>query len=326
MIFVSVGVSTLIFWYFASTTGWINLSEGALYLVRSVGLAGLLIGAAGLFIVVSAFRRSALPVADLVVAAERVAGGEFSVHVGEQGPREVRMLARAFNEMSDQLGTRDASDRRLSLDVARELLSSANALMQGMEALTPAADEATLTARERAERLSRLILDVHTLSLAKNGQLSLAPEPTDLCVLVPDTISALHREASARGVSLSADIPDPSIFFVVDPRRFRQILRCLLLNALSRSPAQTDIHVDLAELTKPRQIQLKVTDRGISIAPEELYFVFDHVNQGNEISTGLELVVVKQLVQAQRGEVMAANENEGGVSFVVVLPPDTPRV
>jgi signal transduction histidine kinase len=326
MIFVSVGVSTLIFWYFASTTGWINMSDSALYLVRSVGLAGLLLGAGGLFLVVSAFRRSALPVADLMAAVERVAGGEYNVQVNGQGPREVRMLARAFNEMSDQLGTRDSAERRLVLDIARELLASSNDMMQSMEGLDATQVEAVYTAQARAERMSKLILDIHTIALAKNGQLSLAPEPTDLCVLVPDTISGLHREASARKVSLSADIPDPSIFFVVDPRRFRQIVRCLLLNALARSPADTDIHVDLSELTKPMQIQLKVTDHGVPIPPEDIVFIFDRVSQGSEISTGLELVLVKHLTQAQRGQVMVVGENGQGTSFVVVLPPDTPRV
>jgi signal transduction histidine kinase len=326
MIFLSVGASTLIFWYFASTTGLVNLSEGALYLIRSAGLAGLLIGAVGLFIVVSAFRRAALPIANMLAATERVAAGDYDIQVDEQGPREVRILARAFNAMSDQLRTRDAASRRLAAEIGRELLTSVNGMMQSIQVLPATEDEHLRAVHERADRLSRLIHDAHTLALALNGQLSLAPEPTDLCVLLPDTISGLHREASARGVSLSADIPDPSIFFVVDPRRFRQILWCLLVNALARSPANTEIRVDLSELTKPTQVQLKVTDHGSPVAPEELPFIFERVNQSNEIATGLELVVVKQLVQAQRGEVLATSMSEGGTSIAVLLPPDTPRV
>jgi signal transduction histidine kinase len=325
LIFLSFGAATLIFWYIASTNGLVNLSEGALYLVRSAGLAGLLIGALGLFLVVSAFRRAALPIADVLAAIERVAAGEYDIEVSEQGPREIRVLSRAFNAMADQLSTRDAAERRLAAEIARELVTSGSEMRQSMEALDPAADEPLRIASERAERLWRLILDVNTLALARNGQLTLASEPTDLCVLVPDVMSGLHREASARGVALRADIPEPPFFFMVDPKRFRQVLRCLLVNALTRSPQSTDVQVELAELHKPTQVQLKVTDRGSTISPEQLPFILERVGQSNEIGTGLELLVVKQLVQAQRGEVLATSETERGTSITVVLPQDAPR-
>ena len=326
LIFLSVGVFTLAFWYMASSTGLVNLSESALYLVRSAGLAGLMIGVLGLFVVVSAFRRAALPIADILAATERVAAGDLEIEVGEQGPREIRALTRAFNGMTDQLRTRDTGDRRLATEMARELVTSVNAMRQSMDALNPSGDENLTLTLERADRLSRLIQDVNTLALARNGQLSLAAEATDLCVLVPDTLSSLHREASLRRVALRADIPDPSLFFVIDPKRFRQILKCLLMHGLARSPENSDIQVELSELRKPTQVQVKITDHGRTIPPEELPFIFDHLGLSNEIGTGVELVVVKQLVQAQRGEVLATSGSELGTCITVLLPPDTPRV
>jgi signal transduction histidine kinase len=326
LIFLSIGAFTLVFWYIASTTGLVNLSESAVYLVRSAGLAGLLIGAIGLFFVVNAFRRAALPIADIITGTDRVAAGEYDIEVGEQGPREIRALTRAFNAMADQLRTRDAVERRLYTEIARELVTSVNSLRQSMDVPTPAEDGRLIVAQDRAERLSRLIQDVHTLALARNGQLTLAAEATDLCVLVPDTISGLHRDASARGVALRADIPDPALFFVVDPKRFRQILKCLLVNALSRSAINTDIQIELSELKRPTQVQIKVTDHGTMIPPEELPFIFDHTGQASDIATGLELVVVNQLVRAQGGEVLATSTSDRGTSISVTLPPDTPRV
>lgn len=326
LFFLSVGVATLAFWYLATTTGLVNLSESAAYLVRSAGLAGLMIGILGLFIVVSAFRRAALPIADLVAGTERLAGGEYDIAVNEQGPREVRVLTRAFNVMADQLKTRDATERNLSTEVAREVMTSINALRQSLDDLDQGTAEQYSIALSRAERLSRLGQDVNTLALARNGQLALASEPTDLCVLVPDTISSLHVEASSRGVALHADVPDPALFFVTDPRRFRQILRCLLLNALARSPEGSDIQVELSELRKPTQVQLQVVDHGAAIPPEDLPFIFDHLSQRNEIATGLELVVVNQLVQAEKGEVIATSTIDQGTTISVVLPLDTPRL
>lgn len=325
LIFLSVGAATLIFWYIASTTGFVNLSEGGLYLIRSAGLAGIIVGAIGLFIVVNTFRRAALPIADLMAATERVTAGDYDIEVTEQGPREIRALTRAFNEMTDRLKTRDAKERKLTTEIAHELLESATALKQAVDSLKASDAGTSSGVREGIERLQRFAEDIDTVTHARNGPLSLSPEPTDLCVLVPDTISGFHREASARGVALRAELPETPLFFVLDPRAFRQILKHMLIHALGRSSENSDIHVELSQIRKPSQVQLKVTDQGATIPPEELPFLLDHMSPGNQVASGLELVVANQLVQAQGGEVLVSSTADRGTTVTVLLPPETPH-
>lgn len=326
LIFLSVGAATLVFWYVASTTGLVNLSEGSLYLVRSAGLAGILVGAICLFIVVNTFRRAALPIADLLAATGDVTAGEYDIEVTEQGPREIRALTRAFNEMTDQLKTRDVKERRLSAEIAHELAESTQALKKAIEAAPAGTPETWPAVQSGADRLQRFAQDIEALNTVRNKKLTLAPEPTDLCVLVPDTISSLHREASARGVGLRAELPEVPLFFVVDPRVFRQILKHLLLYALGRSESGSEIHVELSQLKKPTQVQVKVTDHGATISPEELPFLFEHMSPGNPVASGLELVVVNQLIHAEEGEVLVSSTDDRGTTVTVLLPPETARV
>lgn len=325
LIFLSVGAATLVFWYVASTTGLVNLSEGSLYLVRSAGLAGILVGAICLFIVVNTFRRAALPIADLLAGTEQVTKGEYDIEVTEQGPREIRSLTRAFNEMTDQLKNRDVKDRRLSSEIAHELVQSTQVLRKAVEEAPAVTGEAGPAVREVADRLLRFAQNIETLNSIRNKQFFLTPEPTDLCVLVPDTISGLHREASGRGVALHAELPEVPLFFVVDPRVFRQVLKHLLIHALGRSSAGSEIHVELSQLRKPSQVQVKVTDHGATIAPEELPFLLEHMSSGNPFATGLELVVVNQLVLVEGGEILVSSTDDRGTTITVLLPPATPR-
>src|SRR5436190_14373170 len=66
-------------------------------------------------------RRVAGPVGDVMEAADRVAGGDYEARVQERGPRDMRRLARSFNEMATRLQANEAQRRTLLADVAHEL-------------------------------------------------------------------------------------------------------------------------------------------------------------------------------------------------------------
>ncbi len=322
---LTVGASTLVFWYVASTTGLVNLSEGAIYLVRSVGLAGLLIGALAMFILVSTFRRAALPIADVLAATEHVAVGEYDIEVAEKGPREIRTLTRAFNAMADQLRQRDEAERRLAVEIAHELDSALGSMRESLETPGPDEENAPRFAFAQAQRLSQLIRDVNILALTRSRDLTFSREATDLGVLVRDTMSALHRVASARGVALRAAIPDPAPVYETDPARFQHILQCLLVNAVARSAEGGEVRVDLTELPKPLRVQVTVTDHGTEIPPSDLRLIFERLRRGDGIGTGLELVIAKQLVQVHGGELFATSGSERGTSITLVLPLEQPH-
>jgi two-component system sensor histidine kinase BaeS len=70
---------------------------------------------------VRGLRGSALPIGDMMDAAARVEAGDYSARVREEGPRDLRRLARAFNAMSERLGSDEAERRQLLADVSHEL-------------------------------------------------------------------------------------------------------------------------------------------------------------------------------------------------------------
>ena len=51
---IVVGSCTLTFWFLASSTGLFNIAAPELFVIRSLGIVGLLLGAAGLFFIVGA--------------------------------------------------------------------------------------------------------------------------------------------------------------------------------------------------------------------------------------------------------------------------------
>ena len=84
---LAVGSCTLAFWIVASASSVFNVGTQELFLIRAIGLIALALGAAGIFFIVGALRRTTLPIQDMMESAERIAQGDYSARVREQGPR-----------------------------------------------------------------------------------------------------------------------------------------------------------------------------------------------------------------------------------------------
>ena len=164
-------------------------------------------------------------VAQVMAAADKVAEGDFTVRVlekeGRPGRRHGRFarLARSFNQMTAALQQADKQRRNLTADVAHELRTPLHIIQGNLEGIldgvyeaTPEHIQATL---EETHLLARLVDDLHTLSQAEAGQLSLHLAPVDVAelMLVPQ---APGRD---RAVPQQRVTVGPSAGDGVDPRQ-----------------------------------------------------------------------------------------------------------
>jgi signal transduction histidine kinase len=84
---------------------------------------------------IRSFRRFAAPLADVMAAADRVSAGDYDVRVEERGPHDVRRLSRAFNEMTERLGSNEDRRRQLLADVTHELRTPLSVIRAHLEAI-----------------------------------------------------------------------------------------------------------------------------------------------------------------------------------------------
>ncbi|MCJ7717766.1 MAG: HAMP domain-containing protein, partial [Anaerolineales bacterium] len=91
-----------------------------------VPIIGMLIGSLGL-------RRWVNPLADVMGAAETLAGGDFSVRVEEKGDQEFIKLAQSFNHMAEELQHAEQQRQNLTADVAHELRTPLHILQGNLE-------------------------------------------------------------------------------------------------------------------------------------------------------------------------------------------------
>ncbi len=264
-------------------------------------------------------RRMARPLGDVMEAADRVAGGDYAVRVQERGPREMRRLARSFNQMTERLGSDEERRRNLLADVAHELRTPLSVILgntEGMlDGLYPADPEHLQPLVETTRVMARLLDDLQVLSTAEAGALKLHREPVEPAHLVADAVAAFRSRAGEKGVRLEERAAAPGLpVLEVDPVRVGEVLSNLVANAVRHTPSGGSVTVS-ASRDGDDGVSFEVVDTGPGIPPEALSHVFERfVKSADSGGAGLGLAIAKTLVEAHRGTISAESGPAGGTT------------
>ncbi|MFG1708651.1 ATP-binding protein [Nonomuraea sp. M3C6] len=289
--------------------------------------AGLIALAAGLFFA----RRITAPVAELTRAADELAAGHRHQRATVRSQDEIGRLASSFNTMADQVEKEDELRRLFAADVAHELRTPLAILRSQIEAvqdgIAEPSPETIASLHEETLRLGRLVTDLEALASADAAAFTLQREPLALHALVQETVDGLAGQFAGAGITLHTDLTD--VVLIGDAVRLRQIVSNLLTNARKFVPPGGTTTVTLTR--REDSAELRITDTGIGIPPDELAHVFDRFFRGRAAraaGSGIGLAIVAELVAAHGGQVRADSEPGRGSTFTITLPiahEDAPR-
>jgi two-component system OmpR family sensor kinase/two-component system sensor histidine kinase BaeS len=280
---------------------------------------------------IRAFRGIAMPLADVMSAADAVASGDLTVRVNERGPGEFTRLAKSFNRMTQELELTDQQRRNLTADVAHELRTPLHIIQGNLEGILdgvyePTPDHLNSTLDE-TRLLGRLVEDLRTLSLAESGQLQLDTESFSVTELLHDIATTFSGQAEAAGVDLVVDDSslNQPVVIMADITRMNQVIGNLLVNALRHTEQGGTI--TLAGIREANRVRLQVQDTGSGIPPDDLTFVFDRFWKGDRSrsregsdGSGLGLPIAKQLIENQGGTIAVESTQGQGTTFTIAFP------
>jgi len=272
---------------------------------------------------VTGMSRVGVPLGDVVAAADRVAGGDYTTRVIERGPPFLRRMARAFNSMTERLQVHDQQRRNLMADIAHELRTPL-AVVQGrleglLDGVYPRDDEQLGELLEESRTLARLVDDLGVLAQSERGAVGLQKEATDLAALMHDAARSLAEIADQRGVAVRVDDSKDLAGINIDPLRMREVLTNLLSNAIYHSNAGAAVRLG-AEL-RPDEVVIRVQDNGSGIAPEDLPRIFDRFHKGaRSHGSGLGLAIARNFVHAHGGTIGVDSAPGRGTTMTVTIP------
>jgi signal transduction histidine kinase len=295
---------------------------------RSLLLGALIAGLAAVLVTIIISTRILRPVEQLTAAAQRMERGDLSARVEISLDDEIGQLGRAFNAMAGSLDQQEQLRRNMVSDVAHELRTPLTNLRGYLEAARDGLiepDRALVdNLHEETMLLYRLVADLQELAQAEAGQLTLLRESTDLNCVVERAVAGVRPRAEAKGLKLDADLPADLPEVDVDPERIGQVLRNLLNNAVTHTPAGGMVTV--ATHANGQFATTTVRDTGEGIGAEHLPYVFDRFYRADKSrarhtgGAGLGLAIVKQLVRAHGGSVGVDSTLGQGSAFYFTLP------
>jgi two-component system sensor histidine kinase KdpD len=174
------------------------------------------------------------------------------------------------------------------------------------------------TVLEETDRLNRLLGNLLDLARFEAGVLTPSKQPVAVDEILALVLHRLEpRMSSVRIRTVIRDTPE----IMADPVQLDQVFTNLLENALRFSPPGGEIAIAISPWKKA--VQVRISDQGRGISPEDRERVFDAFYQGDaggNVGSGLGLTIARAIVLAHGGRIRMEGSPTGGVSVVFELP------
>jgi signal transduction histidine kinase len=265
---------------------------------------------------------------DLERTSHEIAAGDLSARAHVAGPRELEQLARATNEMAENVERLFDARRQLVAWASHDLrtpLASLQAMLEAIEDGLAEPVQYLSAMRHQVDRLSMLVDDLFELARIDAGVLTLELRDAPLPGVVESCLRGLEAEARSRHVRLEARIPNGVPPVRCAPEQVERVLFNLLTNALRHTPSDGSVAV----VVEPdgSEVQIAVEDTGEGLTGEAQARMFERFwrgdparSGGNGGGAGLGLAIAQGLVQAQGGRIWAEPRAGGGARVCFTLP------
>jgi two-component system phosphate regulon sensor histidine kinase PhoR len=295
----------------------------------------------------------------LRAAVDRVAGGgqPESISITLPVPVERELVAqvtaldpplpdggRIMLVLSDRTRERRIEQMRADFiaNANHELRTPLASLIGFIETLRgPAADDREAQARflpimaEQAQRMSRLIDDMLSLSRIEMTEHTPPRGSADLAVLARRSAEALEPRLAARRMRIELQVADGVRPIVADQDQIAQVMANLLDNAVKYGREGGRIVIRVAPAPprggRPPGVTVAVSDDGQGIPRRhiprltERFYRVDAARSRAVGGTGLGLAIVKHILNRHRGSLEIESEEGKGSTFTVWLPAAEPE-
>lgn len=254
----------------------------------------------------------------------------------KEAPRWFGVATDIDGQMRAEESLRDADRRKdeFLAVLAHELRNPLAPIKSALQLIrsTPDNAQAVAYARDVLDRqvtlMVRLIDDLLDVGRITSGKLALRRERVALQTVIDTALETARPLIVERRQSLAVNVPTAPLMLVCDPARISQVLSNLLNNAARYTPPLGRITLD-ADANDGGEIEIRVSDEGIGIAPEAIGSIFTMFSQAGsnpgegDAGMGVGLPLARTLTALHGGSIEARSAGIGaGTELIVRLPRD----
>lgn len=264
----------------------------------------------GAFVIVS---RISSPLRGLARAAKLVGSGRTPAALSEDGPEEIAIVARAFNQMAGDLAHNEAERAVILAGVSHDLRTPLARLRLGIE-MSGAPEDDVLPMISDIEEMDRIIGQFLDFG---RGESDAPAQSVDLTPLVEGLVEPYRL----RGVDIHFSAPR-ELAAAARPLPLRRAIANLVDNAIRYAEGSP---IDVRLWSDTTHAYIEVADRGPGIPPDQVErlrqpFTRLESARSDTKGAGLGLAIIDRVMRAHDGHLNMLPRDGGGLRAVLSLP------
>ncbi len=176
-----------------------------------------------------------------------------------------------------------------------------------------------------ASQVNNLLDNLLEWSISQSGNIVINAELIKVEGVVDDIISLLNINAESKGIRLLDEVPRMQVVYC-DRNMFHTVLRNLVSNAIKFTSKGGSVIIGSRE--NGDMVEICVRDTGTGIPKDRIEHLFDPdknlstVGTAKETGTGLGLILCKEFVELNGGQIRVTSELGKGSQFCFTIPRD----
>jgi signal transduction histidine kinase len=258
--------------------------------------------------------------------------GDYSARVDLRLKNEFAELQNTFNDMAarieQEIALRKKSEedrRRLILDISHDLKNPLSSIQGYAERLCKKSESPELNAiYNNSQRANNLLNELFELSKMDSPDYSFKPSKTDICETLRRICGDIVPQLENAHFEYDFEIPEESIYVMLDADHFSRIIQNLADNAVRYNPAGTTISVSLG--VEKETVVIDFSDDGVGIPEhlaQDIFKPFVRVDDSRNSETGgsgLGLSIAKKIAQLHGGDLALLQPGKKGSAFRITIP------
>lgn len=270
-------------------------------------------------------KRFMVPIQKIAFAIKELANGNYKVKTNVFDNTEIGVLAKETDMLAERLASVEQMQKDYITNISHELRTPVTVIRSSVEALNdgmvPSERQEEYYKQMLSETISlqRLVNDMLELSRLENDEFIIYKEEIDLSQVLEDAVRGIRMISSEKEINLHFACITEEWSVMGDYGRLRQMFITVLDNAVKYSESGKNIWIEAHR--KSDNYYITIRDEGYGISKEMQKHIFDKFYRSmNESSTGLGLVVMKNIARRHNIEVRVHSEEGKGSKFTFIIP------
>ncbi|HYX08038.1 MAG TPA: PAS domain-containing sensor histidine kinase [Bacteroidales bacterium] len=249
----------------------------------------------------------------------------------QQQAEELNSQAEHLREINSELHRLNATKDKFFSIIAHDLKNPFSAITSLSEILIrdfkgmPEEEKLKLMklVKVSSENAYSLLENLLHWARSQTGRISFNPQPVDLKEIIEHNIEFLKISSDRKNIKLINKLKKCYPVYA-DKNMINLIVRNLMSNAIKFT--QTNGKITISCVANEEYVQLDIADTGVGISKDDigkLFRIDEHMSYNGtsgETGTGLGLIICKEFISKNKGEIFVKSKPEKGSTFSITIP------